>query len=118
MAAKCTAEANGATVECSCDGCGICYNHDTKEYTTLCCGQISTVKVASQVVKNPPKPGHLIVDFVGITLLQAAQMVERSAPGHVRLDGSLQGLEKRVSLKANLPLPEILAKLGLPSAKK
>ena len=115
MAPKCTAEANGFSVECSCEGCGVAYNHDEKKYYVLCCGQISTFTVSQQVSDPPPKH-HIIVDFVNITVLQAAQLLEQASPGKVRLDGLLRDLQKRVSLKGSHPVPELLHKLGLSKA--
>lgn len=67
---------------------------------------------------NPPRPHHIMVDFAGLTLLQAAQVLDRAVPGKVRIDASLQELQKPVTLKANRPLSELIEKLGLRSTPK
>jgi hypothetical protein len=67
---------------------------------------------------NPPRPHHIIVDFVGVTLLQAAQVLDRAAPGKIKINSTLQRLQKTVRLKANLPLATIAKKLGLGSLSK
>ena len=119
MAPKCTAEANGFSVECSCEGCGVAYNHDDKKYYVLCCGQISTFTVSEQVSDpNPPPKHHISVDLVNVTLLQAAQLLDQASPGKVRLDGLLADLQKRVSFKGRHSVPDLVHKLGLGSAKR
>jgi hypothetical protein len=114
----CKAEVNGTTLECSCNGCGISY--DGGKYTTLCCGNINTFSVKNQADDpiDPPKPNHIMVDFAGLTLLEAAQILDRAAPGEIMLNDSLQHLQKRITLKANQPLVKLINKLGLHSKSK
>ena len=116
----CTVEANGTTFTCACSGCGISYNHGTKKYHLLCCGTITEMSVKTQIddPTSPPKPGHIIVDFAGVTLLEAAQLLDRTAPGKIRVNASLQRLKKPVTLKANQPLAKLTKKLGLTSKAK
>ena len=111
----CTVEANGTTLTCACGGCGISYNHDTKKYHLLCCGTITEMSAKNQADDpvNPPKRGQIIVDFAGLTVLEAAQLLDRAAPGKIRVDSSLQQLRKRITFKANQPLAKLTKKLGL-----
>lgn len=116
----CTVEANGTTVTCGCSGCGISYNHETKKYHILCCGTIFEMSAKNQTddPTNPPKRNHVMVDFAGLTLLEAAQLLDRAAPGKIRVNASLQRLRKRITLKANQPLVTLIKKLGLHSTSR
>jgi hypothetical protein len=120
MADNCTVEVNGTTLTCACSGCGIAYNHDTKKYNILCCGTITEMSAKNQTgdPTNPPKPGHLMVDFANVTVLEAAQVLERAAPGKIGINSSLKRLERRITLKANQPPATLAKKLGLHSTSK
>ena len=108
----CKAEANGATVDCVCNDCGISYNSQTKKYTVLCCGvwYDMDLKADFEDPDDPPKPGHLIVD-INATILEAMQFLDRAAPGKLRIDASFTDLKKRVRLKANAPVDELAKRL-------
>src|SRR5436853_3846692 len=116
----CTVEANGTTVTCGCSGCGIAYSHDTKKYHILCCGTIFEMDARNQAddPANPPKRNHIMVDLAGVTLLEAAQLLDRAAPGQIGINASLRQLRKRVTLKANQPLVTLTKKLRLNSTSK
>lgn len=109
----CSAEANGTTINCACDSCGISYNSQTKKYQVLCCGiwYELDMKFDFQDPDNPPRPGHLIVDIPSASLLEAMQFLDRADPGKLRLDASFTDLKKRVSLKGNAPVEELARKL-------
>ncbi len=116
MASKgCTAEANGTTLTCACEGCGILYNHATGKYTVLCCGAISEFKMKAEQQPDPPKrPKDLIdIDLVGCTRLEAARLLGGQFPGKIELDSSLESLEKRVTFKGTFTLAELTKKLAL-----
>jgi hypothetical protein len=117
VAKNCTVEANGTTLTCGCSGCGIAYNHDAKKYYILCCGSITEMSAKNQTddPTNPPKRGHLMVDFSDLTVLEAAQLLERAQPGKVAINSSLKRLRRRITLKANQPLAALTKKLGLTS---
>jgi hypothetical protein len=119
-ASLCTATVNGTTITCACSGCGIAYNHATKTYHILCCGSITEMKALNQAddPKNPPKRGQIMVDLSNVTLLEAAQLLERSVPGKIAINSSLKKLRKQITLKANLPLAKLTKRLGLKSASK
>lgn len=111
----CTVEANGTTVTCGCSGCGIVYNHGSGKYHILCCGSITEMDVKNPTddPNNPPKPGHIIVDFAGITLLEAARLLDKAVPDKIRINGSFKQLQKQVTFKANQPLEKLTKKLGI-----
>ncbi len=116
----CNVEANGTTLSCGCSGCGIVYNHGTKKYHILCCGTITEMSAKNQTddPTNPPKPNHIMVDFAGITLLEAAQLLDKSLPGKIRVNASVKQLQKQVTFKANLTLDKLTKKLGIHSTSK
>lgn len=97
----CTVEANGTTLTCACNGCGISYNHSTKKYHILCCGSITEMSSRFDPgdPDDRPPPGHIDVDINGATLLEAMQLIDRSAPGKLRVEGSFAELGKTVKLK-------------------
>lgn len=64
---------------------------------------------------NPPPRHHLQVDLAGCTRLEAAQLLQRAAPGRIKIDASLDALEKRVTFKATMPLADLSKKLRLDS---
>jgi hypothetical protein len=116
----CTVEANGTTLMCSCGGCGIAYNHDTKKYVILCCGTITEMNLKNQTddTTNPPKPNHIMVDLAGVTVLEAARLLDRAAPGTISINASFKLLKKKITLKANQPLSDLTKKLGIHSGIK
>jgi hypothetical protein len=119
-ATTCTAEVNGTSITCACAGCGIAYNHADKKYTILCCGSITTMSAKNQAddPTSPPRPNHIQVNLVGCTRLEAAQLLQRLTNKKIKVDASLDSLQKRVTFKANLPLEELTKKLGLAAPRK
>jgi hypothetical protein len=113
----CTAEVNGTTLTCACAGCGIAYDHDSGQYTILCCRVIVSTKAEKDqgVEPDPSKRHHIEIDLSGATRLEAAQLLHRLAPGKIRIDGSLESLQERVTLKESLPLEELIEKLRIQS---
>lgn len=111
----CTVEANGVTLTCACSGCGIAYNHSTKKYHILCCGTITETTLSVQVKDPvPDRPGHVSLDLAGVTLLQAAQLLDIVAPGKGLLPTSaVKGLARKVSMKGTMTLGEFASRARL-----
>ena len=109
----CNATANGATLDCVCDGCGLTYNYDTKTYTALCCGAVVswTSKLEVDDPDEPPRPGHVAVDISGLTLLQAMQLLDKSDPGKLNVDAPFAELNRAVKLEGNAPVEELARQL-------
>src|SRR5262249_14719495 len=112
----CSAEANGTTITCACAGCGIAYNHSTRKYHILCCRTIT--EIDAKLVSDPgPRRPIIEVDLSHVTLLEAAQLLDRVVPGKIKVNGSLNRFKKRVTLKTKKPMSELIKKLKLNSAR-